>query len=334
MQVIASLCVILCSIGLTKCFCLLANNSILMDKPNDRSLHSTPKVRGGGVIFIGLPLILLPFIAYWNATAWGDVLIMSLSILAIATVSFLDDIFHLSIKPRFAVQIMVALLFISYTFPISLNFGLFSITNPIVIGALLFVTILWAINHFNFMDGIDGFCALQAMFLFMCYAIGFAAHQATFYENFSIVLIFSLIGFLVYNFPPAKLFMGDVGSATLGFISICFAIIGQEKYGIPILYWFVLNGLFLFDATITLLRRILNKEKWYAPHRKHAYQRLRQYGVSNRWILFGQMLINGLLVIIVLLFERRYVNGVLVFVLPLLMLGAVYGLIERKYPMH
>ena len=75
--------------------------------------------------------------------------------------------------------------------------------------------------------------------------------------------------------------MGDIGSATLGLITFSIALIAQQQCQIPILYWFMLNGLFLFDATSTLIRRMIKREKWFAPHRKHAYQRLRQSGIFD-----------------------------------------------------
>lgn len=196
-------------------------------------------------------------------------------------------------------QISVALLVALFMRPEVLDLGFFSITSPFIVVPFLFLSMLWSINHFNFMDGIDGFCTLQALFLFLSYALLFDLYKAPIYEAFCLVLIFSLLGFLLFNFPPAKLFMGDVGSATLGLIVFCIAIIAQEKYQIPLLYWFMLNALFLFDATVTLVRRILQKEKWLSPHKKHAYQRLKQLGVNTPVILLGQAIINGSFLILV-----------------------------------
>ena len=147
------------------------------------------------------------------------------------------------------------------------------------------------------------------------------------------ILVFGLIGFLVFNFPPAKLFMGDVGSATLGFISFYLALIGQQKYQIPIIYWFILNGLFLFDATITLLRRIHKKEKWFAAHRKHAYQRLKQYGFNTRFILLGQICVNITLFAGILLMQQQTIHPNAIFVLCLSIFIIMYSLVEKLYPM-
>ncbi|MBI2785196.1 MAG: hypothetical protein HYX60_02350, partial [Legionella longbeachae] len=139
--------------------------------------------------------------------------------------------------------------------------------------------------------------------------------------------------FLIFNFPPAKLFMGDVGSATLGLITFYMALVAQQKFQIPILYWFMLNGLFLFDATLTLFRRIINKEKWSAPHKKHAYQRLRQSGISVSMILFSQTLINASFLILVGLIQIHKVHYS-IFIFQLAFLFFIYYIIDKKIPMY
>lgn len=257
----------------------------------------------------------------------------ALGILLVSGVSFLDDLFHLSVKPRFLVQCLAALLVVLSIRPQQLDLGIFTLSDPFILIPFIFLLTLWAINHFNFMDGLDGFCASQAVFLFAAYAILFAMSGDVLYQQFCLVLISCLLGFLAFNFPPAKLFMGDIGSATLGFISLALALIAQQKWGIPILYWFMLNGLFLFDSTCTLIRRMIKKEKWSAPHRKHAYQRLRQSGVPVSIILLGQLLINMCFFILVLLFNARICNSFFIILLQLGLVFTIYGLIEKIFPM-
>ena len=333
MNLILSLFLVILSAALTKVFCVFAQNTSLMDKPNERSLHSTPTIRGGGIVFIGLPLLVLPFICYFTKTPFSEYSIFVISIILLATVSFLDDLYHLTVKPRFLIQSLVALLIALFMKPDKLDFVLFAVTNQYLIIPFLFFGVLWAINHFNFMDGLDGFCASQALFLFVAYALLFGLHQALMYQDFCLIFIFSLIGFLIFNFPPAKLFMGDIGSATLGLIVFCIALIGQQKYQIPILYWVILNGLFLFDATITLLRRVINKEKWSTPHRKHAYQRLKQLGVDSRIILLGQLIINSIFLILVLLSQAALFNAGMLLLLQLGLMFLIYYAIEKLFPM-
>lgn len=318
---------------MTKIFCLIAQDTRLMDKPNNRSMHSKPTIRGGGLIFIGLALLALPLLCYLTQTPLQEQLVFIFSILLIATISFLDDLYHLSAKLRFLVQSIVALLIVIFIRPAQLDFGFFSLEHSAFIVPFIFIGVLWAINHFNFMDGLDGFCASQAVFLFAAYSVLFTIYGASFYQLFCLIMIFCLIGFLMFNFPPAKLFMGDVGSATLGLITFYIALIAQQKLQIPILFWFMLNGLFLFDATGTLIRRIIKKEKWSAPHRKHAYQRLRQSGVTVPMILLGQLLINAVFLIFVLLFNWQYCTLVPLILVQTGLIALIYYAIEKKFPM-
>ncbi len=333
MNIILSGLLIGFSLLTTKLFCSLAKDTRLMDKPNERSLHLTPKVRGGGLIFISLFLLALPVLGFIYQVSLIKQIILFVSVLLIALISFCDDMYTLSAKPRFAVQCMVAGLISITACPDNLNFLLFTLNNSYLIMGVIFFITLWAINHFNFMDGLDGFCGSQALFLFSSYYLLFGFVSALFYQDLCFILIFGLIGFLAFNFPPAKLFMGDVGSATLGFISFYMALIAQQQYDIPIIYWFMLNALFLFDSTITLLRRIHKKEKWFAAHRKHAYQRLKQYGLNTRIILLGQLLINLLALAGVLLINSKNLAPSLVLSMLFVLLLFVYLKIEKLHLM-
>ena len=334
MNLILSVVVFILSVVLTKLFCVFAQDTRLMDKPNERSMHSKPTIRGGGLVFIGLSLVSLPVLCLLTQTSFIEQAVFSLSILMIAAVSFLDDLYNLSVKPRFLVQCLAALLVAVFIRPQQLDFIIFSISYPVLIIPFIFIVTLWAINHFNFMDGLDGFCASQAAFLFAAYALLFGMYGASFYQSFSLVLVFSLLGFLMFNLPPAKLFMGDIGSATLGFITFSLALIAQQKFQIPIVYWFMLNGLFLFDATFTLIRRMLRKEKWSAPHRKHAYQRLRQLGITVPVILLGQIAINGIFLLLIFILQRVNMFGSnMVILLQIGLIALIYCWIENKFPM-
>lgn len=331
--IILSIVIIVLSAFLTKIFCHKAINTQLMDKPNERSLHSVPTVRGGGLIFIGLPLLALPILCYFTNIQFSSQLLLFVCIFLLATVSFLDDLYNLSVKPRFLIHICVALLVTLFMRPIVLNFSLFSISSAVITIPFIFISCIWAINHFNFMDGLDGFCASQAIFLFASYGLFFSFAHAEFYVYLSCILTFSLAGFLIFNFPPARLFMGDVGSATLGFITFSLAVVAQEKYQIPIIYWFILNFLFLFDSTFTLIRRIKNNEKWSSPHRKHAYQRLKQFGINTRTILLGQAMINSIFLISVLLAHSQRVHLSILLILLTGLIFFIYYRIELLFPM-
>ncbi len=304
-----------------------------MDKPNERSLHVSPTVRGGGVIFIGLAVVSIPIISYVTGTSLLEQLIWSLCLLLLAGISFMDDCYQLSARLRFMIQCLIALITAMYLRPLKLDFILFTVENEYIIGVFIFFIVIWSINHFNFMDGLDGFCASQAVFILLTYAYFYHFFPALFYQEFCLVLASGILGFLIYNFPPAKLFMGDVGSASLGFIIIIIALIAQQKYQIPILYWFILNSLFLYDSTITLVRRLLRGEKWYSPHRSHAYQRIKQYGISSRKILLGQFVINSSVLALTFLIANHMLSIYLIVCLQFSILTLVYILIEKRFPM-
>lgn len=333
MNIILSVFFVVLSAFLSKAYCRFVQNTRLMDKPNERSMHVIPTARGGGIVFIGLSVLSVPFVCYAAQTSLWEVSIFILSIVLLAAISFLDDLYHLSARSRFLVQCIVAGLISLFMKPDVLDFLFFSLTNSYLIVVFLFLAILWAINHFNFMDGLDGFCASQALFLFAAYSVLFSVHNAVMYQDFCLIFISTLLGFLIYNFPPARLFMGDIGSATLGLITFSIAVIAQQKYQIPLIYWFILNGLFLFDATVTLLRRIINKEQWSAPHKKHAYQRLKQLGISNHAILLGQIVLNGLFFALILLLQRNIMSFDLVLAIQITCILIIYCLIEKKFPM-
>ncbi|HFD2230594.1 TPA: glycosyltransferase family 4 protein, partial [Legionella pneumophila] len=251
MNIILNVFLIFVSAILTKLFALFAQHTKLIDIPNERNLHSRPTVRGGGLVFIGLSLFCWFFICNSQFFLTLDQFIFSIAIIFIATISFIDDFYNLSVTIRFFFQCLIAFLIVIFILPSQLDFGLFLFENTYLIAFFLFFAVIWAINHFNFMDGLDGFCASQAIFLLAAYALFLNSAGSLIYQDFCLILISSLAGFLIFNFPPAKIFMGDVGSASLGLITFFIAIIAQKNYQIPILYWFILNSLFLFDSTVT-----------------------------------------------------------------------------------
>ncbi len=325
---------ILVSAILTKFFAFFAQHTKLIDIPNERNLHSRPTVRGGGLVFIGLSLFCWFFVCNSQHFLTSDQLIFSIAIIFIASISFIDDLYNLSVKIRFFFQCLIALLIVIFIVPSQLDFGLLLFENSYLIAFFLFFAVIWAINHFNFMDGLDGFCASQAIFLLAAYAFFFNSVGSPVYQEFCLILISSLVGFLIFNFPPAKIFMGDVGSASLGLITFFIAIIAQKNYQIPVLYWFILNSLFLFDSTVTLIRRIINREKWFSPHKKHAYQRLKQLGINSRFILLGQAIINGSLFLSVMFMYFQFFNLKNLIIIQLCYLSTIYFFIEKKYPME
>jgi UDP-N-acetylmuramyl pentapeptide phosphotransferase/UDP-N-acetylglucosamine-1-phosphate transferase len=199
-----------------------------------------------------------------------------------------------------------------------------------------FVWLIGVTNFYNFMDGIDGLAGGEAVSVAGFLVIISLIYGNTFIFVTSLVILGSTLGFLLHNWPPAKIFMGDGGSNFLGFVFAALAIIGPQSgaASIPFVTPVILLGTFLFDATITLLKRIPKGQKWLEPHRDHYYQRLIILGYSHKQVTSLYCLVNVLLGGIALLYIRAdgfIALGLLtVAILPLLSVAVGTKVLEAK----
>jgi len=260
----------------------------LVDIPNDRSSHTIPTPHGGGIAIAISWFIGISYLFYFNEIE--DSLYYSLMVgVIISSISYLDDLFELSAKLRLLVQAFVAFLGLYFIGGLdTINFGLFSISNPLVTTLFAFFMIVWFINLYNFLDGIDGYAGSEAVFLGLA---GFIL----FNDSIFLVLVFSVLGFLVWNWHKAKIFMGDVGSTLLGYNIAIFTIYYANQDSMNLWVWVILFGVFWFDATLTLFRRYKNKEKLSQAHRKHTYQRAVQSGLAHDRVVIYSIFINLIL---------------------------------------
>ena len=256
---------------LVKNYCI---KNTISKEINERSSHTVPTPHGGG---IALSLTWFIGLIYLNYTNQIDINLFY-ALLAgsiISAVSFFDDLYDLRPKIRLTAQAIVAIggLYFIGGFH-SLEFAFFSIENQLFTNIFAFLLIVWFINLYNFIDGINGYAGSEAVFLSI--AGGFLFGGGHF-----IVLIVTTLGFLYWNYKNAKIFMGDVGSTLLGYniaiFTLYYANIDSNNFWV----WIILFGVFWFDATLTLIRRKLNKEQLLKAHKKHAYQRLNQSGWSH-----------------------------------------------------
>jgi Fuc2NAc and GlcNAc transferase len=271
----------------------LARN--LMDIPNQRSSHSIPTPRGGGVAIVGSFICALSYLFLGDFVSWQVFLGLGLSCCAIAVIGFLDDHGHIPARWRLLGHFCAAacgLYFLGGLPPIvvldwTVNLG--------VVGNILAAFFLvWMLNLYNFMDGIDGLASIEAVTtcfggVLIYYLIG--AETSVFLP---LILGGAVIGFLVWNFPPARIFMGDAGSGFLGITLGFFAL--QAAYVAPQLLWswLILLGVFVVDATVTLLRRLLRGEKVYEAHRSHAYQFASRHFGKHLPVTLAVLVINVL----------------------------------------
>jgi Fuc2NAc and GlcNAc transferase len=251
-----------------------------LDLPNSRSSHQSPTPRGGGVA-----IVIVFFLSTLVLVLSGNVEINVALPLCIggglmALIGFIDDRSPQPALVRFAIHILaatiaVALLTVGLVAPWQRG----STVELWLSRFLAVVTLAWVSNLFNFMDGIDGIAAGEAIFIMMAAAwLHWYSGGDWGLTSLMINLAAATIGFVIWNWPPAKIFMGDAGSGFLGFMIGAFALYTCWSGALPVFAWVILGGVFLTDATVTLIRRMLRGDRWMEPHRMHAYQHL-----ARRW---------------------------------------------------
>lgn len=276
--------VLLASFLLTGLIRRLAMRVALLDIPNQRSSHSAPTPRGGGVAIVAAFLAGVAGLALISpAEARAFPLLLLLTSFLVAGIGFWDDLRQLSARHRILVHFLAATLLVwglgreGLVAPPAGQFALV----PLFGGLLLVLAVVWALNLFNFMDGIDGLAGSEAAFVAAGAALLLALAGGSRETTLLLVLAAGCLGFLVWNWPPAKIFMGDVGSGFLGFVLAALALrTSVFRHDLPLGCWLILPGVFLADATFTLLRRMVRRERWYDAHRSHAYQQAA--GITGR----------------------------------------------------
>jgi UDP-N-acetylmuramyl pentapeptide phosphotransferase/UDP-N-acetylglucosamine-1-phosphate transferase len=240
---------------------------IAVDTPNARSLHERPTPRAGGLLF--LPWVLA---AAWVSGAGGRLVWLAL---LLAAVSLVDDRKGLPIAWRFVAHLVAAAVVVA-------DYGLLA-----GVGAAL--AIAWMTNLYNFMDGADGLAGGMAVLGFGAFTVASLAAGQTELANLCLLVTAGAAGFLLFNFPPARLFMGDAGSIPLGFLA---GAVGAEGWRLEVWPWWfplLVFSPFVTDATVTLLRRLLRGDRFWQPHREHAYQKLVRSGWSHRSLAFAEL---------------------------------------------
>jgi UDP-N-acetylmuramyl pentapeptide phosphotransferase/UDP-N-acetylglucosamine-1-phosphate transferase len=266
-------------------------NKSIIDIPNSRSSHDVPTPRGGGLaIAVSWYLFLILWFAIGRIQLRLFLALFSSIVLVI--VSFIDDVKDLPPRLRLFSQVIssiLGLLALNGFHCIDIGFKQFEF--PFWINLFVLGGIIWMINLFNFMDGSDGYLGMEGVFIFASFFI-FSG------DFMSLMFAIIIFGFLLWNWPKAKIFCGDVGSTLIGYTFIIYAIYYQNTHQTSFLISLILSGLFWGDASITLFRRWKNKETLSIAHKKHAYQRLIQGGYSHKKVLFIGLFINSILFVL------------------------------------
>ncbi len=279
------------SASLTYWFCDPASVVYVLDHPNERSLHHRAVPRGGGLA------ILLAILVGGLGAAWfystAALAVMAFGVILVGSVSFLDDRYSIPLLYRLLAHVVAVAVFLSQGYILkslavpgaSLDWSY----GAAVAFSLLFC--VWLINLYNFMDGMDGFAGGMAVFGFGCFAVmGWLAGHGLF-ALMNLVIVSASAGFLVFNFPPAKIFMGDVGSSTLGFLAAAFSLWGDRVGIFPFWVAVLVFSPFIADASVTLARRLMRREKIWRAHKTHYYQRLVQAGWGHRKTVLAEYVI-------------------------------------------
>jgi UDP-N-acetylmuramyl pentapeptide phosphotransferase/UDP-N-acetylglucosamine-1-phosphate transferase len=285
MSILLAMAAFVISLVLTRRFCDPTSRFHVLDQPNARSLHTQPTPRSGGLAILAAVYVCGIAAIYWFAmpadTYYG---LIGGSSLLIAGVSYLDDRFKLPSSVRFIVHTLAAALITFGGLVISrLELPGLEFSLPYwiaVIFTLLFV--VWMLNLYNFMDGMDGIAGGMAVFGFGTFAVFGLLAGATLFSVLNLIIAAAALGFLVFNFPPARIFMGDVGSSTLGFLAAALSLWGVRDGIFPFWIALLVFSPFIVDATVTLLRRLWRRERVWHAHKTHYYQRLVQAGWGHR----------------------------------------------------
>ena len=342
--------VLLMAYWLTLRLCEPSSRLYILDHPNERSLHHRPTPRTGGVAIMGaLSVGALMFGAFgWinasskeslllvDSTGWWILMVTGV----ISVVSLVDDRWGLSIGVRLVVHLLAATLLV-----IGAGLVLPPLEVPMV-GLISFgwiavpitvMLLVWMANLYNFMDGMDGFAG--GMTVIGCGLLGYLGWQA----HHPVIAVIATLqsaaaaGFLVHNLPPAKIFMGDVGSISTGFLVAALIVLGSRDGVFDLWVPLIVFSPFILDATVTLVWRALRREKVWEAHRDHYYQRLVIGGWNHRRTVFVEYGVMALCAGVALLYQyaaeewRSIILGGWVLLFAVLALG-VRGMEQRMQP--
>jgi len=255
-------------------FYFFKKESIFLDIPNTRSSHNEVIPTAGGLSIVFSFVVLITLMLLYELPNQIYFLLL-FSCVSISVLSFIDDFLNLSAKIRIIFQFLITLICI---FSLDYFFGVISQIEgvyklyPLLISLILLLYLVWMTNLYNFMDGINGIAASQSIVTF--FALSYFVYNLNFdlFFSLNLGLAFICLGFLPWNFPKARIFMGDTSACFLGLVIGILSIIGHSL-DIRIFWcYFIMMSFFIYDATFTLIYRLVRKEKLYEAHKEHLYQ--------------------------------------------------------------
>ena len=302
----------------------------LLDIPNNRSSHTVPTPRGGGLAIV-IVLLMSGVVSLFLPQAPIDVLVcLLLATLAFSLLGWQDDKHDLPASVRFLIQLLIAVFASGWLLWAAVP----GYSTSFALLALLLLSTLWIAwmaNLYNFMDGIDGISAVESLILGATTSYWFAISGVASMAIICIAVAGASVGFMRWNWSPAKIFMGDVGSLALGAFFAIIAIIGTTRLDIPFLAFLILYAVYLADSGVTLLHRIIKKEKWWQAHRSHFYQRAVQSGFSHAQVSLSVMALNIIFAVLASLLIMGIINATAAMVVTMAILMPLMFLINSRF---
>jgi len=278
----------------------------ILDHPNERSSHDTPTPKGGGIAVVATLLIGWAGIAVFTDPTQQSVFVVIIAAAALAALSWADDLRGLSPLARLAGQFVA----VAAVLMLAPSGGPYfqGLLPPALDSLAVAVLWVWFINVFNFMDGIDGITCVEAI----CLGIGIAlvAETGAIIGFYGLVVAAAAVGFVKWNWHPAKIFLGDVGSVPLGFV-LGWLLLGLAANG----QWaaaLILPAYYLMDATVTLVRRALRGEKVWQAHKGHFYQQAVHGGLSHAAMARSVLAMNSILIVLAILSTKGWQGPALI----------------------
>ncbi|HDS1818546.1 TPA: glycosyltransferase family 4 protein [Pseudomonas putida] len=321
--------VLLCSLVMTGMLRRYALAKNIIDVPNARSSHSIPTPRGGGVSIVLAFIAALAVMAFQPGDQADALIALGGAGAVIAVLGFMDDHGHIAARWRLLGHFVAAAWILGWLggLPALQVFG-WTLDLGWLGAVLAAVYLVWLLNLYNFMDGIDGIASIEAITVCLGASLLYWLNGQPSLMTLPLLLAAAVAGFLFWNFPPAKIFMGDAGSGFLGIVlgglSLQAAWMSSQLFWC----WLILLGVFIVDASYTLIRRLLRGDKVYEAHRSHAYQYASRRQGRHLPVTLAVAALNVCwllpVALSVLLLDVDGVLGLVIAYVPLVLIGAYY----------
>jgi len=283
---------------------------------------------GGGVSIVVLMLLVIVYY-YSTGSIPSNEFAALMAAFVIAGIGLIDDVRPLDVRWRIPAQFLASIYVVYCLGAVpAIDFGYFSFPESILLNILAIFAMVWLLNLFNFMDGIDGIAATELVVVTIMSSL-FVSNNDSVLSLLSVSCAAAAGGFLLWNWAPAKIFMGDVGSSFIGFMLGVMALLSLVHGSMTVWAWVLLLGVFIVDATLTLSVRFRNGQRWYEGHSSHAYQHAARIYKSHAKVTITVVSINvfwlGPLAWLSLQYPRMGLVIAVIGLLPLLILARRFG---------